>query len=103
MARGNELGLSGTRSLLQGLGELMSDSVRHESLEIRGDSRDLLAMVNRLAAPVTLTLFAALMLGACSNDGILGNTATSALPEKPRADPARLRYRGTLVVTGFER
>jgi hypothetical protein len=41
-------------------------------------------------APLVIAaLAAALALGACSSDGLLsGNTTTSALPEKPKVDPA---------------
>ncbi|HEX4891731.1 MAG TPA: hypothetical protein VFV47_00480 [Hyphomicrobiaceae bacterium] len=48
-------------------------------------------MAKKVARPVTLMLFGALMLGACSSDGILGSaapTTTAALPEKPAVDPA---------------
>ena len=38
---------------------------------------------------VVATLSAALLTGACSSDGgLLGGTTTSALPEKPKVDPA---------------
>lgn len=38
---------------------------------------------------VVAALSATLLLGACSSDGLLGgSTTTSALPEKPKVDPA---------------
>lgn len=37
---------------------------------------------------IVAALIATLGLGACSTDGLLGGTTTSALPEKPKVDPA---------------
>lgn len=52
-------------------------------------------MVKKIAAPTTLVLFGAMMLGACSSDGVFGFTdtgtaaaTTAALPERPKSDPA---------------
>ena len=55
-------------------------------------------MIGKTIAPTALLMLAALALGACSSDGGLGglnfgdqtaaSTATAALPEKPKVDPA---------------
>lgn len=45
-------------------------------------------MLKKIAVPA-VTLCAALMLGACAADGLLGSgDSTAALPEKPKTDPA---------------
>jgi hypothetical protein len=90
MVMGKELGLSAGVFLSLELGRLMSDCSIKVVLLPR-DSKGLSQMAKKVARPVTLMLFGALMLGACSSDGILGSagpTTTAALPEKPAVDPA---------------
>jgi len=46
-------------------------------------------MVINRGTLVTAALLSALLVGACSSDGILGGPqTTSAIPEKPKVDPA---------------